>query len=50
MSNINNTQRLFEDYGDKIILGVMPDLYDPKVDSEETIREKANAFVQKRCV
>ena len=49
MSNINNTQRLFEDYGDKIILGVMPDLYDPKVDSEETIREKANAFVQKFC-
>lgn len=49
MSGINNTQKLFEKYGDQIILGVTPDVYDLEMDSEETIREKARAFAEKFC-
>lgn len=49
MANINDTQKLFEQYGDKIILGVTPDSYDPEKDSEEEIRAKARAFVEKFC-
>ena len=49
MANINDTQALFEQYGDQIIIGVNPDAYDPENDSEEVIRAKARAFVEKFC-
>lgn len=49
MENINDTHRLYEEYGDQIIIGVKADNYDPEKDSEEKIREKAREFVQKFC-
>lgn len=49
MANINDTQKLFEEYGDKIIVGVNIDPYDKENDSEETVRAKAREFVNKVC-
>ncbi len=49
MSNINDTQKLFNDYGDKIIIGVQPDLYDKDNATEEEIRKAANDFANKFC-
>ena len=49
MASINDTQMLFEKYGDKIILGVYPDPYDIEKDSDEVIRAKAREFVKKVC-
>lgn len=49
MPNINDTKKLFEEYGDRIILGVMPEAYDPEKDSEDEIRAKARAFVDQYC-
>ena len=49
MANINDTHKLFEEYGDQIIIGVNIDPYDKANDSEETIRAKAREFVDKFC-
>ena len=49
MAQINDTQKLHDEYGDKIIIGVAPDPYDPEKDSEETIRAKAREFVDHFC-
>lgn len=46
MANINDTKKLFADYGDKIVIGVNPDAYDPENDSEEVIRAKAKEFAE----
>ena len=49
MANINDTEKLFQAYGDQIIIGVNPEAYDMENDSEEVIRAKARAFVEKHC-
>ena len=49
MSNINDTQKLFREYGDRIIISVAPDEYDPETESEEEIRAKARAFAEEFC-
>ena len=50
MANINDTMAFFEKYGDRIILGVSPaETYDKENESEESIRAKARAFVEKVC-
>ena len=49
MASINDTQALFEKYGDQIILGVCPDLYDAEAETEESLRARARAFVEKVC-
>lgn len=49
MGNINDTQMLFEKYGDKIVLGVMPDTYDVSSASSEEIRAEAIKFVERFC-
>ena len=49
MAQINDTKKLHENYGDRIIIGVAPDPYDPKKDSEEEIRAKARDFVARFC-
>ena len=46
MANINDTRMLFEKYGDKIIIGVKPDPYDPENDTEEEIRASARRFAE----
>ena len=49
MANINDTEKLFQQYGDKIIIGVNPEAYDKENDSVEAIRAKAREFVQTHC-
>lgn len=46
MANINDTKMLFEKYGDRIIIGVEPDSYDPEKDTEEEIRASARRFAE----
>lgn len=44
---MNDSVELYEKYGDKIIIGVMPELSAPGTEEEE--REKARQFVSKCC-
>lgn len=46
---MNDTQKLYEEFGDQIVLGVMPDLFDPKTTSDEEQRAYARAFANKFC-
>jgi len=47
--SMNDTQELYELYGDKIVLGVVPDEFDPETTSEEEQRELARKFAAKFC-
>ncbi|MPW24213.1 methyltransferase [Alkalibaculum sp. M08DMB] len=47
---MNDTQKLYEEYGDQIIIGVLPDLFDPKTTSEEEQRTYARDFANKFCL
>ena len=46
---MNDTQGLYEQFGDKIIIAVMPDKYDPNTASEEEMRQAARSFVDRFC-
>jgi len=46
---MNDTHALYEQYGDKIILGVMPEQFDPDTASLEEQRRMAKAFVDRFC-
>ncbi|MDR3123027.1 MAG: hypothetical protein LBU16_04530 [Treponema sp.] len=46
---MNDTQRAYEQYGDKIVVGVIPDQWDPAVTPEEKQRKEARRFVDKFC-
>ncbi|MBR5995795.1 MAG: methyltransferase [Eubacteriaceae bacterium] len=46
---MNDTQALYEAYGDKIILSVIPDQFDPETTSEEEQRARARAHVDRFC-
>lgn len=46
---MNDTQGAYEKYGDKIIIGVIPDQWDPASTPEEKQREEARKFVDKFC-
>ena len=46
---MNDTHALYEQFGDKIIIGVVPDPFDPETTSEEEQRERAKAHVDKFC-
>jgi hypothetical protein len=46
---MNDTQGLYEKYGDKIVLGVVPDQFDPQTTSEEEQRAAARKFAEKFC-
>jgi hypothetical protein len=46
---MNDTQTAYEQYGDKIVLGVIPDQFDPATTSEEEQRAAARKFVDKFC-
>jgi hypothetical protein len=45
---MNDTQMLYEKYGDQIVIGVIPDQYPPDA-SEEQQRAEAAKFVEKFC-
>jgi hypothetical protein len=44
---MNDSQGDYEKYGDKIIIGVTPDLWDPKTTPEEKQRAEARKFIDK---
>ena len=44
---MNDTAKEYELYGDKIIIGVMPEPFDPQTASEEEQRQKARNFVDR---
>jgi len=46
---MNDTQKIYELYGDQILIGVIPDMYDPSVTSEEDQRAAARAYADKFC-
>lgn len=46
---MNDTQKIYELYGDKIVLGVIPDQFDPATTSEADQRAMAKAFADKFC-
>ena len=46
---MNDTQKIYELYGDKIAIGVIPDLFDPDTTSEEEQRAYAKAYADKFC-
>ena len=46
---MNDTQGLYEQFGDKIIVAVMPDPFDPKTTSEGDVRGAARSFVDRFC-
>jgi hypothetical protein len=46
---MNDTQGLYEKYGDQIILGVVPDQFDPATTPEEEQRAAAREFAKKFC-
>ena len=44
---MNDTQKLYEEYGDKIVIGVIPDYFDPETTSEDEQRARARDFVDR---
>jgi hypothetical protein len=46
---MNDTQKIYEDYGDKIILGVTPEAFDPAAVPEEEQRACAREYADKFC-
>jgi hypothetical protein len=44
---MNDTAKEYELYGDKLIIGVMPELFDPKTTPEDVQRQKAREFVDR---
>lgn len=46
---MNDTQKIYELYGDKIVIGVIPDMYDPETTSEDEQRALARAYADKFC-
>ena len=46
---MNDTQKIYELYGDKIMIGVIPDKFDPETASEAEQRAAARAYADKFC-
>ena len=46
---MNDTQAIYEQYGDKIVIGVIPEQFDPETTSEEDQRRLAREFAEKFC-
>ena len=46
---MNDTQKIYELYGDKIIVGVVPDAFDPEKTTEEEQRALAREYARKFC-
>lgn len=46
---MNDTGKIYELYGDQLLIGIMPDLYDPSVTTEEEQRALAREFANKFC-
>ena len=46
---MNDTQKIYEEYGDQIVISVIPDAFDPETATEEEQRAAAAKFVEKYC-
>jgi hypothetical protein len=46
---MNDTHKIYELYGDKLIIGVIPEMFDPETTSEEDQRAAARAYADKFC-
>ena len=46
---MNDMEMLYDKYGDQIVLGVIPEQFDPMTTSEEDQRAAAAKFVNKYC-
>ena len=46
---MNDTQKIYELYGDQILLGVIPDRFDPATTTEEEQRARAREYADKFC-
>jgi hypothetical protein len=46
---INDFEKIYDLYGDKILLGVVPEMFDPKTTSETEQRAIAERYVEKYC-
>jgi hypothetical protein len=47
--DMNDTHKIYELYGEKIVLGVMPEMFDPVAKSEEDQRQAAREYADKFC-
>jgi len=47
--NMNDTRKIYELYGDKLLIGVIPDMFDPETASEEEQRAFAKAYADEFC-
>ena len=47
--SMNDTQKIYDLYGDKILIDVIPDIFDPETTSEDEQRAAARAFADKFC-
>ena len=47
--NMNDTHRLYDEVGDKIIIGVVPDPFNLETTSEKEQRERARDYVDRFC-
>ncbi|MCL2632866.1 MAG: methyltransferase [Coriobacteriia bacterium] len=46
---MNDTKKLYDKYGDQIVIAVIPDEFDPETTSEEEQRQLAREFVEYYC-
>jgi hypothetical protein len=46
---MNDTQKIYDLYGDKLLVGVMPDPFDPETSTEEQQREVARNYAARFC-
>jgi hypothetical protein len=46
---MNDTQKIYELYGDQILVGVIPDPFDPAATSEDEQRSRAREYADKFC-
>jgi hypothetical protein len=46
---MNDTHALYDNFGDKIIIAVVPDPYDPETTSEDEQRRRAREFFDRFC-
>ena len=46
---MNDTHGLYEQFGDKIVIAVMPDRFDPNTTSDDDMRAAARNFVDRFC-
>ena len=46
---MNDTHKIYDEYGDKIIIGVAPDVFDPEKTTAEEQREMARKYAARFC-